>query len=350
MKNFIIYFTVLITLSLCQEITAQDNVSSVIEKLNKEKTRISEDEKELLKKEVLTINKKLEKNEISASEAQSLKKEAAERHALNIKNRHAIIDNQIALLHRNEDFDELSFDYRPLGSSSSFVVRGVGKSNSEYKYTSQNDIRTYDELVLAFGLNNAVIDGESFNDTPYKVSGSRFFEIGWAWRTRVFKNSNILRFHYGFSFQFNGLKADDNNYFVNNDGQTELEEFEYSLKKAKLRMDNLVIPIHFEFGPSKKKQTGDRIRYSLRRQFRIGLGGYAGLNLGTRQKLKYKIDGSSVKDKYKRSYNTGSFVYGLSAYMGIGSTLLYAKYDLNPIFKDANIEQHNVSLGLRFDL
>ena len=34
-------------------------------------------------------------------------------------------------------------------------------------------------MVLAFGLNNAIIDGENFDDSPYKIGGSRFFEIGW---------------------------------------------------------------------------------------------------------------------------------------------------------------------------
>ncbi|KKK42126.1 hypothetical protein LCGC14_2286880, partial [marine sediment metagenome] len=67
-------------------------------------------------------------------------------------------------------------------------------------------------------------------------------------------------------------------------------------------------------------------------------------------KLKYKIDGDKVKDKLKRDYNTSNLIYGLSAYAGFDSVLLYVKYDLNPIFQDASVEQHNVSLGLRFDL
>ena len=68
------------------------------------------------------------------------------------------------------------------------------------------------------------------------------------------------------------------------------------------------------------------------------------------KKLKYKRNGERVKDKLKRGYNTSNFVYGLSGYLGFDGVLLYAKYDLNPIFKDAVKEQHNVSLGLRFDL
>ena len=112
----------------------------------------------------------------------------------------------------------------------------------------------------------------------------------------------------------------------------------------------LLFPLHFEFGPSKLTQSEDKIRYDIHNQFRVGLGGYAGFNLGARQKLKYELDGENVKDKIKRDYNSSSFVYGLSAYAGFDSVQLYLKYDLNPIFQDAPVEQRNISLGLRFDL
>ena len=203
---------------------------------------------------------------------------------------------------------------------------------------------------MAIGLNNALIDGQNLDDSPYKIGGSRFFEMGVQWRTRVFDNSNFLRFNYGFSFQFNGLKPKDNQYFVNNSGQTELQEFEFDLDKSKLRMDNLVFPVYLEFGPSKVNKTDTTIRYNIYRKFRVGLGGYGGFNLGTRQKLKYEVDGDKVKDKLKRGYNSPNFIYGLSAYAGFGGTQLYVKYDLNPLFKDALVEQHNISVGLRFDL
>ena len=115
-------------------------------------------------------------------------------------------------------------------------------------------------------------------------------------------------------------------------------------------MDNLVIPVHFEFGPSRVTKTEERIRYSINKKFRLGLGAYAGINIGTIQKLKYDIEGKSVKDKLNRDYNTSNLIYGLSGYMGFDGVLLYAKYDLNPIFQDATVTQRNISLGLRFDL
>ena len=83
---------------------------------------------------------------------------------------------------------------------------------------------------------------------------------------------------------------------------------------------------------------------------KIGFGGYAGFNIGERQKLKYEDDGDKVKEKLKNNYNTNDLVYGLSAYLGWGGATLYGKYDLNPIFQDPNRELHNFSLGLRFDV
>ncbi len=69
------------------------------------------------------------------------------------------------------------------------------------------------------------MEGQSINDSDFKVGGSRFFELGIAWRTRVFEHTNFMRFRYGFSFQFNGLKPTDNRYFVEEGDLTLLEEF-----------------------------------------------------------------------------------------------------------------------------
>ena len=67
------------------------------------------------------------------------------------------------------------------------------------------------------------------------------------------------------------------------------------------------------------------------------------------QELVKNQDGDQVKEKLKRDYNTSNLIYGLSAYAGFDGIQLYAKYDLNPIFQNAAIEQRNISLGVRFD-
>ena len=359
MKNKVIISMFLVLLGTLFTHAQEEQIQKEIEKLKTLKTEITQQEKQALKEEVEAINAKLEAKLITKKEADELKGEAAKKRALNIENRIAIIENRIALIERNKgkvlEVDtlnylraiEIGFGNEDGDNGNLF---GIRINNNPLRSETKYDRRTYSDFVMAIGFNNAIIEGESFVDTPYKIAGSRFFEMGWQWRTRVFKNSNWLRFNYGFSFQFNGLKPEKNQYFVMNENQTELQEFDVELDKSKLRMDNLVFPIHFEVGPSKTYKTEEKIRYSLQDQFRIGFGGYGGFNIGTRQKLKYQMDGDKIKDKLKRDYNTSNLIYGLSAYAGVDGMLLYVKYDLNPIFKDAVITQRNISVGLRFDL
>ncbi|MFI2742716.1 hypothetical protein ACG2LH_08255 [Zhouia sp. PK063] len=323
-----------------------------VQQLEDQKKNILKEEKGRLKSIVAYINAQLKDGKISEGDAQIRKEKAAKKAALNIENRTAIVENQIALLERDWDYSVTDKDnYNSMITL--FTSKGGGgliymnKNKKRFKY----DIRTTSNPVIAFGLNNAIVKGQSFNDTPYQIGGSRFFEIGWQWKTRVFDNSNWLRFVYGFNFQFNGLKMKDDYYFVQNGNQTTLEEFPYHLNKSKFRMDNLVVPVFFEIGPSKLAKNDKYIRYDTDHKFRLGLGGFAGVNLSTRQKLKYKDeDGNRIKDKVKQSYNTNSFAYGLAGYIGFGDASLYVKYDLNPIFKSPNIEQKNIALGIKWVL
>ena len=353
--NTITKHVVLLILCLVvSQVNAQDTIQKTsnqykIENLTELKETIKKEEREFLKTEVEAINQRLDRGEITNDEAEKLKKEAAQKRALNIENRLAIIDNKIALLKRNaegytDDTDNTAYIGFSFGGDDSFSGFRIRSKNKPRQY----DKRTTSDLVFAIGVNNTIMDGESIGDS-YKVLGSGFVELGWAWKTRVFENSNALRLKYGFSFQWNKLSPKDDKYFVQNGDVTTLEEFPDDLIESEFRVTNLVFPIHFEFGPSKKIERDSYFRYSTRRQFKFGIGAYAGLNIGTQQKLRFKEDGNRVKQKIRRNYNTSNFVYGLSTYVGIGNTSLYAKYELSPLFKDQAVDQNTVSLGLRFD-
>lgn len=348
MKTIIFYITLsLFSLGL-QEVNAQEVASKEVELsseerakefFEKEKAEIVAKEKEKLKYRIEIINGQLENGIITQEAAKKKKKELAEKHAKNIENKIAILENEMELRDRNADS---SGTYIAIGSKGKAL--DININNKKY------DKRTTSDLVVAAGFNNALEKGQSLNNSDFKLAGSRFFEIGWAWKTRVFKETNWLRVRYGLSFQFNGLKPTENRIFVEDGNETYLQEFALDLDKSKFRMDNLVVPVHFEIGPSKKTETESRLHFSTYKMLKIGFGGYAGFNIGERQKLKYKDDGDKVKEKLKNNYNTNDLVYGLSAYLGWGGATLYGKYDLNPIFQDPNRELHNFSLGLRFDV
>lgn len=355
MQNITKYVLLIAIAFSTQFMNSQDtnnNNNIRIKILKEQKEKITTEERDFLKIEVENILKRLTNGEINEEKATSLKAAAAKKRALNIENRTAILDNKIALLERNENgyYDndgETSIAGFSIGGNKGTLVGIKTKGNNKPK---KYDRRTYSDLVMAFGFNNAIVEGEKLDDSPYKFGGSRFFELGWAWKTRVFNKSNFVRFKYGFSFQINGLKPTDNRYFVQNGDETNLTTFTEDLKKSKINITNLVMPIHFEFGPSKKTVKDNYFRYNTYNNFKIGIGGYAGFNVGTRQKLKYTANGEKVKDKIKRDYNASNLVYGLSSYVAFKNVAVYAKYDLSPIFKDQTIKQNNVSLGIRFDM
>ncbi|MEM6516918.1 MAG: hypothetical protein AAF688_12095 [Bacteroidota bacterium] len=332
--------------------TETADVNSRVAALLKLKESIKDEERDFLKKEVENINKRLEANEITKEIAEQLKKEAAEKRALNIEDRLAIVDNKIALIKRNGDYtEEYSFDTENSsfkisfgGDGDNFSFIDINKKNKPKKY----DRRTTSDLVFTIGVNNALIDGQELGDT-YSVLGSGFVELGWSWKTRLLSNSNAIRLRYGFSFQWNKFTPKDDRYFVQDGNTTTLETFPGNLNEAEFRITNLVLPVFFEFGPSRKIERDTYFRYTTRRQFKVGIGAYGGFRIGTQQKLRFKEDGDRVKQKTRRNFNATDIVYGLHGYVGVGNISLFAKYDLNTVFKDQAIDQHMVSMGVRFD-
>mgnify|MGYP003675546702 FL=1 len=170
MNNKLKYIVILFFAFALQQSTAQDkkNYETSVEKLEKLKTEITSQEKEALKIEIEAINKRLEKKQISESEAQTLKESAAKKRALNIENRLSIVDNQIALIERNQgkvlELDtinkvskiEIGFGHKDDHDDKIF---GIKLSDSKKNYELKYDVRTYSDMVIAVGFNNAVIDG-----------------------------------------------------------------------------------------------------------------------------------------------------------------------------------------------
>nr|WP_299346125.1 hypothetical protein [Allomuricauda sp.] len=359
----ILFIAVLFFLQQTETLYSQRDYEQKIEVLQAQKDKITKQEKEALKKEVKDINKRLDKGLITQKEADELKKQAAINRALNIENRIAIVENKIAFLSRNKylgtQSDSLQGNWTKIEEMDDDIIFGLGVSenNRSVKY----DKRTHSDIVIAFGLNNALISGESFSDSPYKYLGSRFFEIGYAWNTRLLREKGWLRLKYGVSFQFNGLKPTENRIFGlsgdpgfpsvvlttipdGNGGALELT-------KSKYRMDSFIVPVHFEFGPSSKKEYGNYTRYSTHKEFKFGVGGYFGFNYRNIQNIR----GESRNDQIIAFSGAGSgenqkTIFGLSSYAGFGDASLYFKYELTQIFPGPSVRQNNISLGLRFDL
>jgi hypothetical protein len=325
-----------------------------LESLEQEKNNIAENEKFELKKVLDEINSKLEAGSITPEKAQEMKEEAAKNAALNIDSKIALIEAQAELVRRDVkyNFTPYAGAYLEVGFGNAYDDAGSFLFGVNYKTENKKlkyDKRTYTDVVFAFGWNNTVGDGQTIGDS-YSFGKSASAEIGFTFRTRLLKESNKVRLAYGISFQQNVLSPKNNKYFVNDNGTTVLEEFPHNLKRNELAISNLIAPFFFEFGPSRKREYKDYFRYDTSDQFKVGIGGYAGVNLGTTQRLKYKEDGERIVDRLRKDYNVTPFVYGVSGYVGVGPLSLFVKYELNTVFEHSAHKDHNLTFGFRTDL
>jgi len=215
--------------------------------------------------------------------------------------------------------------------------------------------KTTSQFVFAMGLNNAIPEDGNIENSDFRVWGSHFYEWGLTYNTRIFKNHNLVHAKYGFSVMYNNLRPTDNRYFVKNGDQTYLATSTFNLEESRLRNVYLTAPFHleFDFSPKKYSKDGTTSYFRTHESVRLGIGGYAGVRVKSKQLLHYEVDGDKEKNKQKGDFNVSDFNYGLSTYIGYRATSLYLKYDMNPMFKknsDINhVPLNNVSFGIRWD-
>lgn len=348
MRNLTIYLAGFLCLFISR-MTAQETFEGKAKSIAVKIENITKEEKMMLRDEVEQVNIELEKGTITAAQADEKKLKLAEIRAKNIETRVAAAETELkALVQDKVDGKLAERDTTDNGYRVDLIFPGFKIRDSRKPYVP-GELRTTSQFVFAFGVNNLATDG-AVAGSDYRYWGSHFYEWGLSWNTRIAKNSNLLHAKYGLSLMYNNLRPTDNRMFVDNGSQTDLETNPVHMEDSRFRNVNLVMPLHLEFDFTRPTVKDGKTLYNTHQSFRFGIGGYAGVNLKSKQIIKYDIAGYDTKQITKGSFNTNDFIYGLSAYVGYGEMSLYAKYDLNPLFKDNAVKQNNVSLGVRFDL
>jgi hypothetical protein len=342
MKTITFYVAALLCL-IATKMTAQESFSERVDAISKNMEAITKTQKDSLKIEVDQVNQQLQAGTITAAEADTKKQQLADMRAKKIEDginaeqaklEQLINDKVDGKLPKTSDKFSFSFN------------KGDKNENDTLKQMSFK--RTTSQFVFALGVNRLVIDDkidhDSFEDR------SDFYEWGVSFNTRMLKNNNLLHLKYGLSLQYNNLRPENNRKFATTpDGQTGLVDSGLDLKVSRFRYVNLVIPVHLEFDFTPKKVNGDMTYFPSHKSLRLGVGGYAGINVKEKQILKYTENDHKVRHKEKGDFNVNDFTYGLSAYIGFGEVALYAKYDLQPVFANNAVDAQNLSMGVRFD-
>ena len=362
MKNFTVYLATFLCL-VVTELRAQESFESKAKKIAENIELITREQKALLKAEIEEVNIQLEKGKITIEQANELKMQKANLYAANIESKVAIEQVKLNKLVQDKVDGKVEDDIpskaggttivigsnsNAIGSQTEINLTSMKVYNGQEDKEARQSKRTTSQFVFAAGLNNVVTAGE-VKDSDFRYLGSHFYEIGVSYNSRLLNNSNLLHAKYGLSVMYNNLRPADNRNFEVNGNQTNLTVNPAELKDARFRNVSVVFPVHLEFDFTKPEVKNDKTYFKSHQSVRVGLGGYAGVNVKTKQILRYENSDLKSTEKAKGDFNTGDFVYGLSTYIGYKATSLYLKYDLNPLFKDNAVKQNNVSLGLRFD-
>lgn len=348
----LITLLLLFFLMIFQSLIAQESFEDKAKQIGVNIQNITKEEKEKLKNELKKLEDAYKNGNLDQATYEAQKQEKANMSALEMERRIGLEETQLVELVKMTSNAELTTKKDSLsGRVKNFKIT---YNNDKYisNSKSEGETRTTSQFVFAFGLNN-LIDNESFGsleDTQFSTWGSRFYEWGITLNTRILKNHNLLHAKYGFSVMYNNLRPNSNQFFDIQGNQTNLETAAVDLRHSRLRNVYLVLPLHleFDFSRAKTNKDGKRIFYTHQAP-RIGIGGYGGLRVKSKQKLAYEIDDVRFFDKQLDDFNATNFIYGLSAYVGYENVSLYFKYDLNSVFQNNLVAQNNVSLGLRFD-
>lgn len=175
-----------------------------------------------------------------------------------------------------------------------------------------------------------------------RPEGARYVNIGLAYAQRLGGPRSPFYLSLGPEFAFNNYMLQGNNRWLNANGRTEVvgETSERELQKSKLSTTTVNVPLMLTLNSHRHNARG-------RTAFKLGAGGFAGYLLGQHSKIKYYQDGDSHKDKDRGSFNLNEFQYGLQGTVGLGGLALFAKYNLNELFKANRGPQTQVlSFGL----
>lgn len=339
-------------------------------KISKRIENITNQQKDSLKAKIIDIDKKLEKGEITKETSKTLKQEVAAYHARKIEKLVGEQDRLLQLLLQDKTNGKIAGYEEIIANEDDDNTFTIGnkvfkltfkddeKNDKDLDSVSKKEIfnkisrRTTTQFVFAMGVNNVLNNNKlsSLNDSEYKFWQSHFYELGWTWKTRLMEDPSQVYFKYGVSFLWNNLRLQENRIHVKNGDDIEIQPYGNQLSESRLRHVQMNFPMHLEWDLSKNKTYKDgRVKDRTNNAIRLGVGGFVGFKLGTRQYLEYKdANGVDIEEVQFDNFNMNTINYGLSAYLGYKSTSFYVKYDMNSLFK--NTDTRNISLGIRLDL
>lgn len=228
--------------------------------------------------------------------------------------------------------------------------------NVKKKNHSPKDYLISKTLTVSYGFMNLTKDSGSFNpfenDSEMRIGNSHSIELQFRKEQQLGSYTSPWFIRYGLAYRTDTYMPKRPQVFVENNSELYLDNFSQgSLKRSKLRNVYLTIPVEFELVLNPKYTEFDGKSYldAKQKQWKIGLGAYAGVRTRTIDKVKY-YDANDKFKKYDFTVDNGvnSFLFGGKFSIGYGGFNLFIKKDFTPIFNSSALipSKNGIQVGI----
>ncbi len=249
-----------------------------------------------------------------------------ERHEVRI-NKNVIIDVEI-----EEDGDNSKVNVT--------LPTKAERDSTKAKHKEDNYKSTRFNFDVDLGL-NAIINNDDATAIPdLRTVASRYISFNSHLISQVGGRRSPFHIVSGLEFAFNNYMFEGNWVAEDENNTTTFSRMDnLSINKSKITTSSVNVPL-MAMLKFKNNRGNDG--------FHIGAGGFAGYRLGAHSKLKYSQDGNTRKEKDRSNFNLSDFQYGATGVVGYRNLTLFAKYNLNSLFKEDRGPEANVaSFGFR---
>lgn len=319
-------------------------IENRVKQYTKNVDSITTAEKTNMNKELEAIENDLKNGKITSEKSKIQKKEVADKYEKIInekidKEKKSIIED-VTLIAVNKVIFEKN------RSRNDTIIK-----KNPMKYLKRN----YLDVSYAF-LNLAKEKG-SFNpfeeNSEMRIGRSHSFEIQLRRQRQIGNKTSGIFINYGLAYRSDTYMPKRPQIFVENNQQLMLQDFTLgSLKRSKFRNVYLTFPVDFQFvlNPKYTDYNGEKYLDAKQKQWRLGVGVYAGINTRSIIKVKYyrEEDGKFEKYQDKTDYGVNSFLFGGKLSMSYGGFNIFLKKDFTPIFNDKALlpNKNGIQIGI----
>lgn len=224
------------------------------------------------------------------------------------------------------------------------------------KKKTPKDFLKSNDLVISKAFINLAKKQGSFDpfetDSKMRIGNSHSIEIQARHERQVGGFESPVFIRYGLAYRSDTYMPKRPQVFVQNNDRLFLQDFaDGNLKRSKLRNVYITLPVEFQFVLNPKYTNFEEVKYldATKKQFRIGVGVYAGVNTRSIVKVKYHdVNGKFQKYDYTLDYGVNPFLFGGKLSISYGGFNIFIKKDFTSIFNShADLPNKNaIQIGI----